>query len=64
MLHIDGVQVSRGDRVEAGITVLAPRARPLPFSSQIDRLTGQPAWPHVHIEVVDPSIPDRPGRGC
>lgn len=64
VLHIDGVQVRAGDRVVAGETVLAPMARPLPFSSQIDRLTGQPAWPHVHIEVVDPTIPDRPGRGC
>ncbi len=65
MFHIDGVQVVPGDRVEAGVTVLAPRPTRLPFESQVDDLTAAPAWPHVHIEVVDPSIPDRPtGPGC
>ncbi len=67
VLHIDGVRVRPGDRVAAAQTVLAPRATPLPFQSQVDKLrTADPAWPHVHIEVVDPSIPDRPtpGGGC
>ena len=65
VLHIDGVAVGRGDRVEAGLTVLAARPTPLPFASQIDDVTAKPSWPHVHMEVVDPSIPDRPsGRGC
>ena len=67
LLHIDGVQVSRGDRVIAGRTVLAPRPTLLPFGSQVDEVsTAPPAWPHVHIEVVDPSIPDlpSPGVGC
>ena len=66
LLHISGVTVSAGDRVEAGITVLAPMATPLPFDSQVDEFTGEPSWPHVHIELVDPSIPDRPssGGGC
>ena len=66
ILHIDGVRVRGGDRVEAGVTVLAPRATQLPFESQVDELrTVDPAWPHVHIEVVDPTIPDRPnGPGC
>jgi murein DD-endopeptidase MepM/ murein hydrolase activator NlpD len=66
VLHIDGVQVSAGDRVKAGETVLAPRARVLAFGSQIDLITANPSWPHVHIEVVDPTIPDRPspGGGC
>jgi biotin carboxyl carrier protein len=65
VLHIDGVVVRRGDRVEAGRTLLAARPTPLPFDSQIDKLTAKPSWPHVHIEIVDPSIPDRPsGRGC
>ncbi len=63
MLHITGVQVKAGDRVIAGETVLAPRATTLPLTSQIDKLTGDPSWPHVQIEVVDPSIPDRPSRG-
>ena len=66
ILHIDGVRVRAGNRVVAGQTVLAPRATQLPFESQIDEVrTAEPAWPHVHIEVVDPSIPDRPtGPGC
>lgn len=66
IFHIDGVQVSAGMRVEAGVTVIAPRATKLPFESQVDEFTAEPSWPHVHIEVVDPSIPDRPaaGGGC
>jgi hypothetical protein len=65
LLHIDGVRVGRGDRVVAGETVLAPRPTRLPFESQVDEFTAPPAWPHVHVEVVDPSIPDRPnGPGC
>jgi hypothetical protein len=67
ILHIDGEQVQRGQRVEAGVTQLAPRATQLPFESQVDELrSADPAWPHVHIEVVDPSIPNvpSPGGGC
>ena len=66
ILHIDGVTVGPGDRVTAGVTVIAPRATQLPVPSQVDKLrTAEPAWPHVHIEVVDPTIPDRPnGPGC
>ncbi|MCP3856855.1 MAG: M23 family metallopeptidase, partial [Actinomycetia bacterium] len=65
LLHIQEVQVAAGDRVEAGATVIAPRARPLPFASQVDDFTAEPSWPHVHLEIVDPSIPDRPsGTSC
>ena len=66
VLHIAGLYVSKGDQVVAGQTVLAPHPTQLPFESQVDEVSGQPAWPHVHIEVVDPSIPDRPspGGGC
>ena len=64
VLHIDGVKVRKGDRVIARETVLAPAPTPLPFNSQIDKLTAYPPPPHVHIEVVDPSIPDRPSGGC
>lgn len=63
VLHITGVQVQAGQRVEAGVTVLAPRATILPFASQVDEHTADPAWPHVQVEVVDPSIPDRPNPG-
>ncbi|MDP9019506.1 MAG: M23 family metallopeptidase, partial [Actinomycetota bacterium] len=63
LLHIDGVLVGPGERVRAGETVLARRPTQLPFESQVDEVTVPPAWPHVHIEVVDPSIPDRPSGG-
>jgi murein DD-endopeptidase MepM/ murein hydrolase activator NlpD len=68
VLHIHGLKVTRGQRVTAGQTVLAAGARQLPFASQVDETrTAEPAWPHVHLEVVDPSIPDRPappGQEC
>jgi len=65
MLHIDGVRVRPGARVQAGVTVVAPRATRLPFESQVEEGSYRPAWPHVHIEIDDPTVPDRPtGRGC
>lgn len=67
MLHIDGVRVRRGMRLVAGESVVAAGPTQLPFESQVDEhRTVDPAWPHVHIEVVDPSIPNRPspGGGC
>jgi hypothetical protein len=65
VLHIDGLLVATGDRVTAGVTAIAPHARQLPFASQVDELTTTgPAWPHVHVEVVDPTVPDRPGEPC
>ncbi len=62
LLHIQQVAVSAGDRVEAG-DVVAAHATAFPFRSQIDDLTAEPSWPHVHIEVVDPSIPRKPSSG-
>ncbi len=68
ILHIDGLQVGVGDRVVGGRTVLASGPTQLPFGSQVDEArTADPAWPHTHIEVIDPSIPDIPspgGGGC
>lgn len=67
LLHITGVRVRAGDPVVAGETVIAPRPTQLPFESQVDEdRTSEVAWPHVHIEVVDPAIKDRPspGGGC
>jgi hypothetical protein len=67
VLHVVGLQVSAGQRVVAGETVVALHAHQLPFESQVDEIrTADPAWPHVHIEAVDPTVPDRPspGGGC
>jgi murein DD-endopeptidase MepM/ murein hydrolase activator NlpD len=67
ILHISGVRVAVGNRVTAGQTVLAAHPTRLPFESQVDELSPAGAWPHVHVEVVDPSIPDlrkSPGGGC
>ena len=66
ILHIAGLTVSRGQRVVAGQTVIAPNATQLPFESQVNEHTAVPAWPHVHIEVVDPAIRNipSPGGGC
>lgn len=67
ILHISGVRVAPGNRVTAGQTVLAPHPTRLPFESQVDELRPADPWPHVHIEVVDASIPDlrkSPGGGC
>lgn len=60
LLHIDGVRVAAGDRVVAAETVVAPRPTQLPFTSQVDAVSGPDDWPHVHLEVVDTAIPDRP----
>jgi hypothetical protein len=67
VLHVHGLAVQPGQRVQAGVTRLAAGARQLPFESQVDELrTADPAWPHVHVEVVDTAIPDKPspGGGC
>ncbi len=67
ILHVRDEQVTAGQRVTAGQTPIAAGPTQLPFVSQVDELrTADPAWPHVHVEVVDPSIPDRPspGGGC
>lgn len=67
LLHMVGLRVRAGQRVVAGETLIADAARQLPFESQVDELAPPyPAWPHVHLEVVDPTIKDRPtpGGGC
>lgn len=64
ILHVTGLRVRVGDRLVAGETVLADGPARLPFDSQVDDITAPPPWPHVQIEVVDPSVPDRPGKGC
>ena len=65
ILHVQDVAVRAGQRVEVGDR-LAAEATVFPFRSQLDDLTAEPSWGHVHIEVVDPSIPRKPssGGGC
>jgi hypothetical protein len=63
MFHILDLTVQAGDVVVGGQTQVAVGARLLPFDSQVDAYTASPAWGHVHIEVVDPSIPDRKSTG-
>lgn len=61
ILHINGVRVGIGDHVIGGQTMLAAGPTQLPSGSQVDEArTADPAWPHTHIEVIDPSIPDIP----
>lgn len=65
LLHFEGLAVRKGDQVTAGVTIVGSRARVLPFASQVDKHTVAPHWPHLHVEVVDPRIPDRPsGSSC
>jgi hypothetical protein len=65
LLHFEGLAVAAGDRVQAGVTRVGSRPRVLPFASQVDKHTAPPHWPHVHVEVVDTAVPDRPsGGGC
>jgi hypothetical protein len=63
MLHVTGLQVHRGDRVFATLSVIG-RPRQFPFRSQTDDYqTG--GNPHVHIEVEEPSpapVPTCPAR--
>jgi murein DD-endopeptidase MepM/ murein hydrolase activator NlpD len=63
LLHFEGLKVAEGERVEAGVTVIGTGTRALPFASQVDDHTASPHWPHLHLEVVDPAIPDRPAPG-
>ncbi|MDP1795134.1 MAG: hypothetical protein Q8K63_13445 [Acidimicrobiales bacterium] len=63
LLHISGLVVTAGQRVEAGVTQLAAHPTRLPFRSQVEDYSAAPVWPHVHLEVVDPSIKNPPGVG-
>jgi hypothetical protein len=64
VLHLQGVTVAAGQHVVAGTTQIAANAHQLPFRSQVDRLSKtKPAWPHVHVEIDDPSVADTPSKG-
>ena len=60
LIHVDGVVVAVGDRVEAGRTVVAAGVRRFPFASHIDRYTEPARHGHVHLEV-QPVDARRPG---
>lgn len=54
VLHVEGLRVQSGDRVSASRTVVGRRPRALPFESQVDEVSEDRNWPHVHVEVVAP----------
>lgn len=59
VLHLAAVQVSRGDRVEAGYTVLGV-PRDLGYHDQVDDY-GAAGRPHVHIEIERDGSSPLPG---
>lgn len=64
VLHVTGVRVRPGDRVEAGKTVVADSANVLPFRSQVDALDPHAPWPHVHVEVNPGAVARAAAGGC
>lgn len=67
LLHITGLVATVGQHVEAGVTPIAQHPTRLPFHSQVEDFSTAPVWPHVHLEVDDPSIKNPPGvggKGC
>jgi hypothetical protein len=60
LVHVEGVEVAAGDRVEVGSSVLARSVSRFPFSSQIDREIEPRRLGHVHLEV-QPVDARRPG---
>jgi hypothetical protein len=63
LLHINGLTVTKGQRVEAGQTVVAQRPARLPFHSDVEDFSVAPVWTHVHMEVDDPTVKNPPGVG-
>lgn len=63
LIHVRNVTVASGDRVEAGVSVLAAGPNRFPFASHIDRYFPEDRWPHVHLEVkpADAVRPIGPG---
>lgn len=51
LIHIVGVGVTAGQRIEAGVTQLATGPNRFNFTSHIDRYFPTDRWPHVHIEA-------------
>ncbi len=67
LLHITNLVVGVGQRVDAGVTTVAAYPTRLPFKSQVEDWSTAPVWPHVHLEVDDPTIKNPPGvggKGC
>jgi hypothetical protein len=63
LLHINGLVVAKGQRVVAGETKVAMHPTRLPFVSDVEQFSQAPVWPHVHLEVDDPTIKNPPGVG-
>jgi hypothetical protein len=49
LIHLRGVTLRRGDRVDASTSVIG-RVRSFPFESQVDQYV-RGSFPHVHLEV-------------
>lgn len=49
VLHVEGVTVGVGNRVEAGVTKIADGPRTFPFDSQVEEFAGR--FPHVDVSV-------------
>ncbi|HVT78182.1 MAG TPA: hypothetical protein VHD87_14195 [Acidimicrobiales bacterium] len=63
LLHVAGLDVRAGQRVVAGETKVAESPHRLPFVSDVEQYSVAPVWPHVHMEVDDPTIKNPPGVG-
>jgi murein DD-endopeptidase MepM/ murein hydrolase activator NlpD len=64
VLHVADLTVAAGQRVEAGVTPIARSASVFGFASQVEAYSPAPAWPHVHIHVVDAPVGDGPPAAC
>ena len=51
LIHIQGVSVTVGQQIEAGVTQIAAGPNRFNFTSHIDRYFPTDRWPHVHIET-------------
>ncbi|HYH28081.1 MAG TPA: hypothetical protein VEA19_04785 [Actinomycetota bacterium] len=56
MIHLAGVRLQRGQRVEASVTEIGS-VRRFPFESHVERYAGR--HPHVHLEVKDGTAASR-----
>jgi hypothetical protein len=61
VIHLQHVELRKGQEVEASVTVLGT-VRRFPFESQVDRYV-RGSFPHVHMEVKEPAPRRRDEKG-